>query len=110
MQFSKSVHKFVRQNTANMETEKTTNIAAEWVAKKIIKLEIPLLMLRNTVVLYFLVYAVTCFVMWEIRNPFLWIINLPKYSEFDRGIIAFSWSFYMVMNYLFSKDFLNPTK
>jgi len=47
-----------------------------------------------TVILYTIVYMITCFVIWEWRNPFEWIIDIPDYKDEARFSILFMWVLY----------------
>ncbi len=47
-------------------------------------------MLVTTIAIWVFVYGVRAFTIWELENPFQWIINLPTYAWTDRfGILTF---------------------
>ncbi len=35
---------------------------------------------------YFIVYFIKSFVIWDLTNPFQWIIDIPKYDAEQRGL------------------------
>jgi len=39
---------------------------------------------------YWSIYLIKSFIIWELNNPFQWIIDIPTYSESDRFQILFS--------------------
>ena len=65
-----------------------------------------LYMIRNTAIIYTCVYLITCFVTWQIRNPFQWIINLPNYDGETRFMILFFWAMYSVFNFVLTDGHL----
>jgi len=38
---------------------------------------------------YIFIYLFASFTMWEFRNPFQWIIDIPTYASIDRFLIFF---------------------
>lgn len=41
----------------------------------------------TNLIIYTFVYLFKTFVIWEFTNPFQWIIDIPKYSLEDRGLL-----------------------
>ena len=50
--------------------------------------------LTTTVILYSIIYFSYSFIMWEFKNPFEWIINVPTYESSSRFLILFAWGAY----------------
>ncbi len=50
---------------------------------------------------YTIVYLIKSFVIWEFKNPFEWIINLPTYAAQDRFMIFFIIVMWQGMQILF---------
>ena len=44
--------------------------------------------------IYLVVYTIWTFVMWEFRNPFQWIIDIPTYNYEHRGMGLFAFALY----------------
>ena len=55
-------------------------------------------MFLNTLILYSIVYLVTCFIKWEIFHPFQWIIDIPTKTRAYRTNVFFSCFFYTLTN------------
>lgn len=47
--------------------------------------------------IYIVVYLIRTFVIWEFTNPIQWIIDIPIYSNFDRGLGLFCISFCQII-------------
>ncbi len=45
-----------------------------------------------TAKLYVIVYLIVSFIMWKVKNPFLWILKIPEYDDVVRLNILF-WFF-----------------
>jgi len=43
---------------------------------------------------YLTVYTIWTFVIWEFKNPFQWIIDIPTYSYDQRGMGLFAIALY----------------
>lgn len=41
--------------------------------------------------LYLSAYLIKTFVIWEIENPLKWVLDIPKYSESNRGLLILSY-------------------
>lgn len=41
-----------------------------------------------TISIYFIIYVLFSFVLWEIRNPFQWIIDIPTQDYYYRAFVA----------------------
>jgi len=54
-------------------------------------------MILLNLVTYTVVYFVFSFIMWEFRNPFQWIIDIPAYDSEDRFLLLFFVVFYYVV-------------
>lgn len=50
--------------------------------------------LKSTALIYIMIYLIATFVLWEFRNPFQWIIDIPTYDEKSRFAILFCYAFY----------------
>ena len=55
-------------------------------------------MLRNTIVIYTVIYIATVFITWGFYNPFQCIIDIPTYGEGTRFCILFYGMIYVVTN------------
>jgi hypothetical protein len=72
-----------------------------------------LINLSITIILYTIVYLIKSFVIWDLTNPFQWIIDIPKYDAEQRGLGLFAfviWQGFQIgvisypfKNYLFTK-------
>jgi hypothetical protein len=47
-----------------------------------------------TLILYVIVYFLYSFIVWEFKNPFEWIINMPIYESSSRFLILCAWVIY----------------
>jgi len=45
--------------------------------------------IKTTFIIYCIVYFLTSFVLWELKNPFQWIIDLPTYDYYQRFTLLF---------------------
>ena len=54
--------------------------------------------LMSTTIIYMIVYAVISFTIWEFKNPFQWIIDLPIKTEGIRFMILFYYVLYTVVS------------
>lgn len=54
-----------------------------------------------TLAIYIIIYLVGTFCLWEFRNPFQWIIDIPTYSNDSRFGILFGFVTYYTMLYCF---------
>lgn len=52
----------------------------------------------TTALLYTAVYLSATFIMWEWKNPFQWVIDLPTYDGESRGAIFVSFIMYWGIN------------
>jgi hypothetical protein len=55
-----------------------------------------------SVIVYIIIYLVRAFVIWDLINPFQWIIDIPIYSEDTRLSILGALIIYNYMLYLIS--------
>ena len=62
-----------------------------------------------TIALYIVIYIITSFVMWDIKNPFQWIIDIPKYKPEDRGMLLWSYFLYHLFLVMFFTPFNKKT-
>jgi len=65
---------------------------------KIMKKRVLIRMFLNTLILYSIVYLVTCFIKWEIFHPFQWVIDIPTKTGTYRTNVFFCWFFYTLTN------------
>lgn len=63
-----------------------------------------------SVILYTLAYAVRSFIIWDFRNPFQWVLDIPIYSNDTRGMILFFWVIYQAILILAVTEFLKKDK
>lgn len=68
--------------------------------KKVLKI-----MSLNTLVLYVLCYLIKTFVIWELTNPFQWILDLPVRDETYRVMTLLSIFAWTVFNAIISTAF-----
>jgi hypothetical protein len=54
-----------------------------------------------TLCLYTIFYLFVSFIIFEFKNPFQWIVNIPIYNETNRFHILFSILFYYTVLYTF---------
>lgn len=57
---------------------------------------------------YTVVYIVYTYVMWEFKNPFQWIIDIPTYDYERRGMLLFCAFLYYMMLFVMTKPTPNP--
>jgi hypothetical protein len=55
-----------------------------------------------SVIVYAIIYLVRAFVIWDLTNPFQWIIDIPIYSEDTRLNIVGALIIYNYILYLIS--------
>ena len=48
-------------------------------------------------VVYIVIYMIRTYVIWEFRNPFEWILNIPDYSYDTRGQLLCGFVVYYFM-------------
>ncbi len=60
---------------------------------------------------YTVIYLIKTFIIWEFKNPFEWIINLPSYDPGDRFLILFYFVAWQVIQYvIIYKHYFPKTK
>jgi len=52
----------------------------------------------QTLLIWILWYSIWVFTIWELYNPFQWIIDLPTYEWTDRFMLLTFWLFYNVIS------------
>lgn len=57
-----------------------------------------------TISLYIFVYLCRSFIVFEFKNPFQWIIDIPKYDEETRLFIIFFGTIYYVASFIIIND------
>jgi len=57
-------------------------------------------MFITNIITYLGIYLIKTFVMWELTNPFQWIIDLPTYDSAHRAAILFTYAFFALINYI----------
>lgn len=60
--------------------------------------------------LYTVVYMCVTFVIWEFRNPFQWIIDIPTYDLDGRGKVLCCVIFYYLLAFFYAKIFIDMKK
>ncbi len=50
-----------------------------------------------TIIIYSIVYLYNTFVIWQLKNPFQWIIDIPTYQNESRFFILFACIFYQTI-------------
>ena len=63
-----------------------------------------------TTMLYTIIYLFKSFIVWNLTNPFQWIINIPTYDGVDRFMILFFVLFYLFMNNVVSYNIVTKGK
>lgn len=57
-------------------------------------------------IVWTLIYLVRAFIIWDLQNPFNWIINIPKYTPETRFIILFYVIAYQIAQITFTYKIL----
>jgi hypothetical protein len=61
-------------------------------------------MLAANSIIWAAFYVIRAFVIWEIYNPFWWVLDIPTYSNESRGFIAFFGALYWIFLWVFFSD------
>lgn len=48
---------------------------------------------KYSFVVYFVLWNITMFVMWEFMSPFKWVTDIPNMESVDRFILIMVWCF-----------------
>jgi len=63
-----------------------------------------------TIILYFIVYFIKSFIIWDFTNPFQWIIDIPTYEDGDRFLILFCIILWQTFQILIITPLINTKK
>lgn len=59
---------------------------------------------KYSFVVYFVLWNITMFVMWEFVTPFKWVIDIPNMNPVDRFILVFVWFCYVATKGLIANE------